>query len=154
MLFPTDPDKKPLLWESIVEQLAVNPVQILVDDGIYHEDSTGHILMNDKISSLVEMFKKSDFKRFGASRNIAIGPYWAFSQAGSRLNAKIFLIPASEGERASQSKIKNEIEAIAVNIYFENKDIDEILIPLEIMAWQLQDWDSESTNEGLLLTKK
>jgi len=152
MLFPVDPDKKPLLWESFAEQLSINPVQYIVSDGHYDSTSFGNVLKPEQVQSLIELFRKLPLRRFGASRNIAVGPYWAFTLEGSRATVVECLIPVGDAQHISEAKLRNEIEIIAINLYYDCKEISEIFIPTKVEVWEMQDWSVNIVDEGCLLT--
>ena len=73
MLFPENPEKRPELWKSAMEQLTHEEMCYLVLEGAGYPDASGTV--DSKLAEkVIQRMRQSNISRISASRGKAISP--------------------------------------------------------------------------------
>lgn len=149
MLFPTDPRKREGLWESFSERAEAGALLFVVHDGRPLSEVDPSALLAGDVRQLVGAFESADLVRFGSARGQAIGPFFAFTLDGSTARLKEYAI-----DKEAADDFQESMQSVAIAIFFERKDIQEIVIPFALQSWNVQDWLLTSrSGEAVLLRK-
>lgn len=137
MLFPTNPEKRQELWTSFSNKLEKGKILFIV-----HEGKLFNIEMNEfteDINSIINSFRSADIVRFVENHGHAIGPFFALRITGEIAYLVEYAIDTST-QSSSDKDIQEALQSLAINLFFERKDITEISLPFSLSRWDLAEW--------------
>lgn len=147
MLFPTNPDKRPELWSRFAEKVAAGAVSFIVHDGRMMSAENQQILLVEDVDQIVDSFRSAGVVRFGSSRGHAMGPFFAFKVREGVARLVEYAIDR-EIQATSNSAVQEALQSVAINIFFEQKEIIKILLPFYLSSWDVSEW-SATTEAGV-----
>jgi hypothetical protein len=153
MLFPTDPNKRPELWPAFSEKVAAGKISFIVHSGERFLGENLQLTMTESADEIITSFRTADVVRFGASRGYAIGPFFAFNL--NEGNARLIEYAVDSGiQTTSDDVLQEALQAVAINLFFERKDISQISLPIILSKWELTEWEASMQNGKTLLHRK
>lgn len=153
MQFPTDPDKRPGLWSSFEAKMTKGAISFLVHSGKEVDDTEQVTLYIGSATDAVSLFRSADFARFGASGGSAIGPFFAFELKDDCARLLEFAVDPML-QSVTAEAIQDALQSVAINIFFERRDIIRILIPLDLSNWAVPEWNAVARNGGTELHRR
>ncbi|WP_267126389.1 hypothetical protein [Xanthomonas sacchari] len=146
MLFPTNPDKRPELWGKFVDKVAANTVSFVVHDGRMVTAENQKKQLNESVDEIVNSFRSAGIVRFGSNRGHVIGPFFAFS--ASEGVARLVEYAIDPGIHSfSNGAMQEALQSVAINLFFEQKEIEKIALPFYLSHWEVGEW-SVATEAG------
>jgi hypothetical protein len=140
MLFPTDPDKRPDLWSAFADKVAAGSISFVVHAGERLSDEARQVPV-ESASEIVSSFRSADVVRLGSSRGNAIGPFFAFSlEAESARLVEYAIDPAIQA--TSDEAMQEALQSVAINLFFERKEICRIFLPIVLPKWEAAEWEA------------
>jgi hypothetical protein len=141
MLFPSDPDKRRELWSSFEAKVSTGSVSFIVHSGEGVADEGRKTPVVASTDEVVSSFRAADVVRFGASRDSAIGPFFAFDlNAGCAKLVEYAIDPRTQS--ATDEAIQEALQSVAISLFFERRDISRILLPIVLSKWDVTEWDA------------
>lgn len=142
MFFPTDPDKRRALWSSFEAKVSAGSISLIVHFGKGVADERREVSMVASTSDeVVSSFRAADVVRFGASRDSAIGPFFAFDLEADCARLVEYAIDSGV-QSATDEAIQEALQSVAINLFFERRDILCIQLPIVLSKWEVPEWDA------------
>lgn len=141
MLFPTDPDKRRALWSSFEAKVSAGSIFFIVHSGKGVVDERREASMVASKDEVVSSFRAADVVRFGASRDSAIGPFFAFDLEADCARLVEYAIDSGV-QSATDEAIQEALQSVAINLFFERGDILRIQLPIVLSKWEVPEWDA------------
>jgi hypothetical protein len=153
MLFPTDPNKRPELLPAFSEKMAAGNISFIVHSGERFLGDNLLVSKSESADEIVTSFHTADVVRFGANRGYAIGPFFAFNlNEGS---ARLIEYAVDSGiQTTSDDAIQEALQAVAISLFFERKDISQISLPIILPKWEVVEWEASIQNGKTVLHRK
>lgn len=152
MLFPTDPDKRPELWSAFVGKVAEGAISFVVHCGERLSDEGGQMRTSESVDQIVSSFRSASIVRFGSSRGQAIGPFFAFDFEAGTARLVEYAIDL-EIQTASDGAMEEALQSVAINLFFERKDITQIFLPMVLPGWKSAEWEASAYGSETLLRR-
>jgi hypothetical protein len=124
MLFPTDPNAKAGLWERFEERLRLDGVKFIILGGSAVPENSRDVVCKDVDGSILSRFRSADTVRIGSSRGQANGPFFALGLTDGVATVVDYAVAADE--QRNSARVMEHVEALALNMFFELKDVHEI----------------------------
>lgn len=153
MLFPTDPATRPGLMAATFNLISNKPQIVVVLDGHACVNKTAKLPDSKLIAGLRQQFESANIKRVGSSRDLAIGPVWAFDKVGDMAKLKLCTIQGEAGDLLNEKRWASEVQTIVMNIEFEERDIIELRFPLRLEGVECQGWEKHDDYGGSILRR-
>ena len=129
MLFQTNPDTRPHLWQGFSDKVLSKKISSIVSEGtLIIEDN--RFSSNQVPDEIINRFRSADIVRFGSSGNQAIGPFFALTMQANSAKLVEYAID-SEARLNSDSNIKEDLQLLLIDILFSEKNITNLLIPFK-----------------------
>lgn len=152
MLFPTNPEKRPELWGKFTEKMASGKITFIVHRGEVSTDSNHQSLLAEGVDQLVNSFRSADVVRFGADRGQALGPFFALALVDGTAHLVEYAIDPSIQSNADVA-IQEALQSLALNLFFESKNITNISLPFVLPGWELNEWKAVTHESGTRLQR-
>ena len=150
MLFPADPQRRPQLWDALIEQLNHNQLVFLVIEERFKISATTEILSKDFCESFIQRVKKLAVCRVSANRGIASSPHFFGNSRGKMVAITDFITtPSASSINIDTQKIKRDSETAVINLLYAHKEFEIVKIPINIQPWNIQDFMTEQNTDGL-----
>lgn len=135
-----------------LDLLSSKPQIVVVLDGHARENETA--TPNSELAmELCRQFQSASIKRVGSSRGAAIGPVWAFDTAGDVAKLKLCALAGAAGETFDEERWTNEVQAIVMNIEFEERAIRELQFPMKLEEIECLGWGRRDDHMGSILRR-
>lgn len=146
MLFPTNPDKRPELWSAFTDKAAAGSIFFLVHSGELLTDEDRQASKVESVDEIVGLFRAADVVRFGSSRDNAIGPFFAFNLEAGGVRLVEYAIDSGI-QATSDHAIQEALQSVAINLFFERREISYISLPIVLTKWEVAEWEA-SVQDG------
>ena len=139
MLFLTDPAKRPALWSKFAEKMVSGEIMFLVHRAEVICNANRQSILVEGPDQLIDSFRLADVVRFGANRGQAIGPFFALTLDGETAHLVEYAIDRSAESNARVAK-QEDLQSLALNLFFESREIKKLSFPLTLSGWELNEW--------------
>lgn len=154
MLFPENPEKRPELWKSLIEQLTHEEMCYLVLEGVGYPDASATV-DSEVAEKVVQRMRQSNVSRISASRGRAISPHFAANLEDAIATITEFVAYPSEGLKTVRlEKLRQDVETVVINLMFGGGTVDAVFLPLELEPWEMKDAEIQSAKKGVLFRKR
>jgi hypothetical protein len=138
MFFLEDPDKRPVLWESLRNRLAVEEVCYVVQEGRGDRAKTARVLDPATIAALVQRLLRLGLRRIGASHGTAVAPHFGLELHEDKAHLVEYITYPSRGRStASEKQVQRDMGTLATDIFYFCPGIRSLLVPLEMRPWEV-----------------
>ncbi len=127
MYMPVDPYSVNGMWDKLLDSLSSHNTCLVVSDGQVNGDlALGQISLVEA-QKLVDKLKSREYTRVGTSRMSPMPAYFSIDMAGDvgRLMELISISP-------DEDRLRNDLTLICQFSFFENKKMNELVIPFLI----------------------
>lgn len=154
MLFPENPEKRPELWESAIEQLNHEEMCYLIVDGAGYPDASATV--DSKLAEkVIQRMRQSNISRISAARGKAISPHFAANLQDTTATITELVSYPSEGLRFVRTeRLRQDVETAVINLMFGGERVDAVFVPLELEPWEMKDAEIQSAEKGVLFRKR
>ena len=129
MWFPVDPNKRPELWGTLLENLQQMNVAVLVRDGRIINGAVSSPLSDQDSHDVVDAFRLAEIKRIGSSRGNAVPPH-----AGFKVVKRTALVTDLITPTTNVVEIAHDLESLAVSVFHDYPAIEAIEFPKDLLG--------------------
>jgi hypothetical protein len=129
MWFPVDPDKRPELWDTLLENLQQMSVALLVRDGRIVNGAVASPLTDQDTRDVLNAFRLSEIKRIGSSRGNAVPPH-----AGFKVVKRTALVTDLITATTNVDEITHDLESLAVSVFHDYPAIEAVEFPADLLG--------------------
>jgi hypothetical protein len=154
MLLPENPEKRLELWASLSNQLAQDAMCFIIEAGIGNPLAATKALGKSMAELTVSRLRAAQICRISANRGNAVSPHFAGRREGDTVLITDFITHSSaDMPTANIEKLRNDLETAVVNLFFAERGINIVKVPLSLMPWVMRDAKISSLSEGLIFQK-
>jgi hypothetical protein len=155
MFFLEDPNKRPVLWESLHSRLAVEEVCYVVQEGRGALVEAARVLDPATSAGLEQRLRRLHIQRIGASHGTAIAPHFGLELHGDKATVVEYVTYPSRGQtNASEKQVQREIGVLATDIFYFHPGVHSLLVPLEVTPWEMEEAVCEIGDAIIRITRR
>ncbi|UXU87588.1 hypothetical protein [Burkholderia sp. S-53] len=155
MLFPENPDKRPILWDALAKQLVQIEMCFVIERGSGDSSAEARLLNEEMAREAIERLRSSQICRISADRGIAMSPHFSGTVNGNSIFInEMICMPDIGGGTIRLDRLRHDIEVVVLNLLFARDGASRVTIPLHLNPWGMKDADVVSTDQGLVFEKK
>lgn len=141
MFMPVDPNSVNGMWDKLLQSLSSQKSCIVVSDGQKSDELKTQSFSYEEAERLLTRFKSRDYVRIGSSRMSPIPAYFTLdlTDSSGRLMELISLSPDDD-------RLRNDVSLVCQFSFFENKQLEKLVIPFVITDLEDPDLRFEVNN--------
>ncbi|MDY7804520.1 hypothetical protein U0E23_18930 [Burkholderia stagnalis] len=155
MLFPENPEKRPILWDALAKQLVQTEVCFVIERGSGDPFVDARLPNDDVAREAMGRLRRSQICRISADRGIAVSPHFSGIINGNSIFVTEMICVPEVGESTIRlDRLRHDIEVVVLNLLFARGGANRVTVPLHLDPWSMKDADVVSTDQGLVFEKK
>jgi hypothetical protein len=155
MLFLENPENRPTLWNALSNQLTQEKMCFLIADGVINSNEKAIDIDQNAAQVFIDKLKKLAICRISFNRGNAVSPHIAGTcENNMAIVTELVTCPSDNSETKNIDQLQNDLESVAINLFYAGGNIDSIFIPSNLEPWEMKDAEIRSAKGGLLFKKK
>lgn len=152
MLFPSNPEKRPELWQNLESQLLSTNMCFVVSNGSGNPLVEAQEPVEEIVHAVLSRLRSSQFCRISANRGNAISPHFAGRFVGtSAFLDELITYPYSGKTTVDIKQLRNDLETAVIDL-FATAGATSVAVPLHLDPWSMENTLITLGSGGMVFT--